>query len=47
MKKEGFRHLLTIPMHRRDLARGTLRGILDDAGLSEEEFIALLRGGRA
>jgi len=34
---------VTIPVHgNRDLAPGTLRAIIDQAGLSVEEFIALL-----
>ena len=47
MKKEGSRFLVTIPMHRRDIPRGTLRGIIEDAGLTVDEFARLLRGGRA
>lgn len=43
MKKAAVRHLVTVPMHRRDIPRGTLHGILEDAGLSVEEFVALLR----
>jgi predicted RNA binding protein YcfA (HicA-like mRNA interferase family) len=42
MKKEGSRFVLTVPMHRGDLPRGTLFGILEDAGLSSDEFIHLL-----
>ena len=34
---------VTIPMHRGDLKRGTLRGILKQAGLSEGQFRELLR----
>jgi predicted RNA binding protein YcfA (HicA-like mRNA interferase family) len=42
-----FRHpsrpgLVVIPFHRKDLKRGTLKGIIEQAGLSVEEFIALL-----
>lgn len=42
-----FRHptgdgLVTVPFHRKDLKRGTLKSILDQAGLSTEEFITLL-----
>jgi predicted RNA binding protein YcfA (HicA-like mRNA interferase family) len=42
-----FRHpsrpgIVTVPFHRRDLKRGTLKSILDQAGLSTDEFIALL-----
>ncbi|MFZ0888198.1 MAG: type II toxin-antitoxin system HicA family toxin [Candidatus Binataceae bacterium] len=42
-----FRHptrpgIVTVPFHRRDLKRGTLKSILDQAGLSTDEFIKLL-----
>jgi predicted RNA binding protein YcfA (HicA-like mRNA interferase family) len=43
LKKEGVAFLVTVPMHRRDVPRGTLRGIIEDAGLSVEEFLALLQ----
>ena len=33
---------VTVPMHSRDLKRGTLRAIVRSAGMSVEEFIALL-----
>jgi predicted RNA binding protein YcfA (HicA-like mRNA interferase family) len=33
---------LTIPIHSGDLKRGTLRGIIAQAGLTVEEFIKLL-----
>jgi predicted RNA binding protein YcfA (HicA-like mRNA interferase family) len=33
-----------VPFHRRDLKRGTLHGILKDAGLTTGEFIKLFRG---
>ena len=42
LKKEGVQHLVVVPMHRRDLPRGTLLDIVKDAGLSVEEFNALL-----
>ena len=42
LKKKGAAFLVTVPMHRRDLPRGTLRGIVEDAGLSVEEFLGLL-----
>ena len=44
MKKEGSPFLVTVPMHRRDVPKGTLRGIIEDAGLTVEEFVRLLRG---
>jgi predicted RNA binding protein YcfA (HicA-like mRNA interferase family) len=42
-----FRHptrprIVTVPFHRKDLKRGTLKSILDQAGLSAEEFIRLI-----
>lgn len=44
MKKDGFRFVITVPMHRRDMPKGTLRSIIEDADLTIEEFISLLRG---
>lgn len=43
MHKPSSSNLIVIPMHNRDLPRGTLNGILSDAELSVEEFIKLLR----
>ena len=42
-----FRHptragIVTVPFHRKDLKRGTLKSILEQAGLSTEELIQLL-----
>ncbi len=42
-----FRHptrsgIVTVPFHRKDLKRGTLKSILDQAGLSVDEFLKLL-----
>jgi len=34
--------IVTVPLHRRDLPRGTLRGIIQDAGLTVEQLIDLL-----
>jgi predicted RNA binding protein YcfA (HicA-like mRNA interferase family) len=35
---------VTVPIHRgKDMARGTLRGILDQAGMTEDEFIHWLK----
>jgi predicted RNA binding protein YcfA (HicA-like mRNA interferase family) len=42
LKKQGEAMLVTVPMHRRDVPRGTLRGIIEDAGLTIDEFLALL-----
>ena len=33
---------VTVPMHARDIKYGTLRSILREAGLSIDEFLALL-----
>jgi predicted RNA binding protein YcfA (HicA-like mRNA interferase family) len=33
---------VVVPVHRKDLPPGTLRSIIKQAGLSEEEFIRLL-----
>ena len=33
---------VTVPMHNRDLKRGTLASILRQAGLSREDFVELL-----
>ena len=43
MHKSGSPNIIVIPLHAQDLPKGTLRGILGDAGLSVEEFIGLLR----
>ncbi len=32
----------TVPMHARDLPRGTLKAIITQAGLTEGEFLALI-----
>ncbi len=42
LKKQGVPFIVTIPMHRRDLPRGTLAAIIKDAGLTIDEFISLL-----
>jgi predicted RNA binding protein YcfA (HicA-like mRNA interferase family) len=42
MHKEGSPSLVVVPLHTRDLPRGMLHGILDDAGLTVEEFLELL-----
>jgi len=34
--------LVTVPYHTRDLRMGTLRSIIKQTGLSEEEFLELL-----
>lgn len=42
MGKPEMRNIISIPMHQRDLPKGTLRGIIEDADLTIEEFLALL-----
>lgn len=34
--------LVVVPYHNKDLKKGTLRKIIEDAGLTEEEFMELL-----
>ena len=44
LKHPGTRRRASVPVHSgEDLPRGTLAGILKDAGLSVEEFVTLLR----
>ena len=40
MKKGTLR--VTVPMHRGDLKRGTIGAIIEQAGVTEEEFLELL-----
>ena len=42
MHKAGIPHLIVIPLHTRDLPKGTLHGILEDAELTVEQFLELL-----
>ena len=42
MHKEGVPNLVVIPLHTGDLPKGTLHAILDDAGLTVEQFLELL-----
>jgi mRNA interferase HicA len=35
-------HRVVVPMHARDLARGTLNQIVDASGVSRDEFMRLL-----
>ena len=41
LKKEGRRYALVVPLHK-ELKKGTLAGILRDAGLSADELRDLL-----
>jgi len=40
LKKEGFR--VTVPRHSRDLKKGTINSIIEQSGLTIEEFIKFL-----
>ncbi len=40
--RQSDRRRVVIPMHRRDLKRGTLRSLVSDLGISVEEFLDLL-----
>jgi len=42
MKHPVERRTIPVPVHNRDLAPGTLRGILKNAGISREELRRLL-----
>ena len=42
MYKSGIRHPISIPLHPRDLPKGTLRAIIRQAGLTIEEFLGFL-----
>ena len=37
------RRRLVVPMHKKMLKRGTLRGLISDLGISVEDFLGLLR----
>lgn len=42
-RKPGATALVTVPVHKgRDIPEGTLRSIIKQAGLADEEFLALL-----
>ena len=42
MHKQGVRDLVVIPLHIRDLPKGTLHGIIEDAGITAEQLLDLL-----
>lgn len=42
LEKPGHPQIISVPIHNRDLKRGTLRHIIDQAGLTREEFLTLL-----
>lgn len=39
MKKDGVRNRLAVPHPRKSIARGTLRALIRDAGMTVQEFI--------
>lgn len=43
MKKEGVALPVAVPMHRRDMPKGTLKSILKGAELTTEAFVELLK----
>ncbi len=40
--RESDHGRVVIPIHNRDLKPGTLHGLIEDLGLSRDEFVALL-----
>lgn len=38
------RKMTSVPFHARDVKRGTLKKILRDTGITDEEFLKLLKG---
>ncbi len=42
VKYTNGKRIVIVPMHRRDLKTGTLKGILEQANISVEEFISFL-----
>jgi predicted RNA binding protein YcfA (HicA-like mRNA interferase family) len=43
MAREGWPNVLSVPVHgNRSIAKGTLRGLIRDAGLTVAQFLALL-----
>ena len=48
LKRDSDGRMVTIPIHPgRDIPKGTLRSIIDQAGLTQQKFIQLLRKKRA
>ncbi len=39
-------HTVIVPIHSREIARGTLRSIIKQSGFSEEEFLKLIDDAR-
>jgi predicted RNA binding protein YcfA (HicA-like mRNA interferase family) len=42
LKKEGHKFALVVPLHK-EIRKGTLSGILRDAGLSNDDLLSLLK----
>jgi predicted RNA binding protein YcfA (HicA-like mRNA interferase family) len=42
MYNEQSRRFVTVPHHNRDLAKGTLAAIIQQAGLTRDEFLELV-----
>jgi predicted RNA binding protein YcfA (HicA-like mRNA interferase family) len=40
--KEGHPNPITVPIHAKDIKLGTLQSIIDQAGLTREQFLKLL-----
>lgn len=36
-------HVLSVPVHARDMKRGLLSDLIDDAGISRDDFLKLLK----
>jgi len=43
IKKDDPWHQPVIPLHKKDIPKGTLRSIIRQAGLTKEEFVKLLK----
>jgi len=41
-RKEGIHNVVVVPLHTRDLPKGTRHGILEDARFTIEQFLRLL-----
>jgi predicted RNA binding protein YcfA (HicA-like mRNA interferase family) len=44
LRKDGNPNIISVAQHTKDMKRGTVAGILHDAGITVDEFIELLRG---
>lgn len=44
LKKKGHRFLLSVPVHGKEpVAKGTLRALIRGAGITPDQFVALLK----